>query len=261
MRSSTVRRRHDEGETNDSLTTYLEAIRAYPLLAAREEIELARRIRAGDADACERLVCANLRFVVSVAKKYQHMGVPLGDLINEGNIGLMRAARRFDETKGVRFISYAVWWIRQAVFQALARHSRPVRIPVGKANTSRRQLPGGREVAVLGRSISLDAPIGDDSSTQLIDVLPDEASESPDEPMLDGDLADVTEQALTVLSPRELDVTRRYFGLDGFESATLEQIGERFGITRERVRQIKDRALRKIRESPQAAALASFHHG
>ena len=259
MRSSASHRRHDKVETNDSLTTYLDAIRAYPLLSSRDEVELAKRARAGDAAAQERLVCSNLRFVVSVAKKYQNLGVPLADLINEGNIGLMRAARRFDETKGVKFISYAVWWIRQAVFQALAEHSRPVRLPVGKASEWRRRRAEGREVGAVGGSLSLDAPVSDDSSTQLIDVLADEASEPPDEPMLGGDLTDATERALTVLSPRELDVTRRYFGLDGVESMTLEEIGETFGITRERVRQIKDRALRKLRESPQAAALASFH--
>jgi RNA polymerase primary sigma factor len=259
MRSTASRRR--EGETNDSLTTYLDAIRVYPLLSSCDEVELAKRARAGDAAAQERLVCSNLRFVVSVAKKYQNLGVPLADLVNEGNIGLMRAARRFDETKGVKFISYAVWWIRQAVFQALAEHSRPVRLPVGKAGEWGRCRGEGRELGAVGSSLSLDAPVSNESATQLIDVLADETSEMPDEPMLDGDLTDATEQALTVLSPRELDITRRYFGLNGLEPMTLEEIGETFGITRERVRQIKDRALRKLRQSPQAAALASYHGG
>src|SRR5579885_3357220 len=155
MRAAAIKRHSRVDHAEDSLSVYLQAIRAYPLLSSAEEVELAQRIRAGDADALERLVCANLRFVVSIAKKYQHLGLPLADLVNEGNLGLMRAARRFDDGKGVRFISYAVWWIRQAIFQTLAEYSRPVRIPVGKAGELRRLRNAGDDSGALGASVSL----------------------------------------------------------------------------------------------------------
>ncbi|MGH7618653.1 MAG: sigma-70 family RNA polymerase sigma factor [Gemmatimonadaceae bacterium] len=263
MQSSAAKHHRLRDDDHDSLTTYLESIRSYALLSGRAEVELARRIRAGDDDALQQLVCANLRFVVSVAKKYRHFGVPLADLINEGNIGLMRAARRFDETKGVKFISYAVWWIRQAVFQALAEHGHAVRVPVGRVVALRRERSNGHDSGVLGRSLSLDAPVGGggDNVTPLADLIPDNGGAPPDEPMMDGDLVDATTAALEVLSPRELEVTRRYFGLDHEDAMTLEEIGGRLGVTRERVRQIKDRALRKIRRSRHAAALASFYAG
>ena len=241
------------GQSIDSLTTYLDAIRAYPLVGPAEEAELARRIHLDDAQARERLICANLRFVVSVAKKYQHLGVPLADLINEGNIGLLRAARRFDETKGVKFISYAVWWIRQAILQALAHQGRPVRIPVGRAAELRR--------GAIGGSLSLDAPLGVSSETLLGEVLADETSVAPDDSLHDDALEDTTAAALATLRPRELRVLRRYFGLDHKDPMTLEEIAEGLGVTRERVRQIKDNALRKIRRSPYASALAAFHAG
>jgi len=249
------------GESIDSLATYLDAIRAYPLVGPAEEAELARRIHLGDAQARDRLICANLRFVVSVAKRYQHLGVPLADLINEGNVGLLRAARRFDETRGVKFISYAVWWIRQAIRQLLAHQARPVRIPVGHAGELRAGIAIGGRMVIIGGSLSLDAPMGESSGTLLGEVLADETIVAPDDSMREGDLEDATAAALATLRPRELNVLRRYFGLDHKDPVTLEEIAEGLGVTRERVRQIKDHALRKIRQSPYAAALASFHDG
>lgn len=251
-RRSPPRQRRTTGASTDSLATYLDAIRAYPLVGPAEEAELARRIRLDDAQARDRLVCANLRFVITVAKKYQHLGVPLADLINEGNIGLLHAARRFDETKGVKFISYAVWWIRQAILQALAHQGRLVRIPVGRV---------GEWTRTMGGSLSLDAPMSASSEMVLGEVLADETSVAPDDAMREGDLEDITVAALATLRPRELKVLRRYFGLDHKDPITLEEIAEGLGVTRERVRQIKDKALRKIRRSPYASALAAFHGG
>jgi RNA polymerase primary sigma factor len=231
------------------------------LVGPAEETELARRIHGGDVQARDRLICGNLRFVVSVAKRYQHLGVPLADLINEGNIGLLRAARRFDETKGVKFISYAVWWIRQAILQALAHQARPVRIPVGHAGQLRTGVAIGGHVVVIRGSLSLDAPMGTRSDMLLGEVLADETTVAPDDSMQEGDLEEATAAALATLRPRELNVLRRYFGLDHKDPLTLEEIAEGLGVTRERVRQIKDHALRKIRESRHASALASFHGG
>ena len=250
-------RRDQRGESSDSLTIYLDAIRAYPLVAPAEEAELARRIHAGDTQARDRLVCANLRFVVSVAKRYQHLGVPLADLIDEGNIGLLRAARRFDETKGVKFISYAVWWIRQAILQALAHQGRPVRVPVGRAREFRSAVIG--QTTAMGASLSLDGPMSPASETMLGEVLADESTIAPDDSAADGDLEHMTAAALGTLRPRELMVLRRYFGLDHEDPLTLEKIAQDLGVTRERVRQIKDRAIRRIRESRYASALATLH--
>lgn len=270
----------------DALTAYLEDIAAYPLLTRTDESELARGIRAGDAEALERLVCANLRFVVSVAKKYKLRGVPLPDLINDGNLGLMRAAVRFDETKGVKFISYAVWWIRQAIFQSLADHGHAVRIPLSRAETLhqisrraeelRRELgrePTQRELAEemeigeaelaetmpLARAqLSLDAPMSEGEDASLLDYLAIEDDRAGDDVDFDAGLAHSLAEALTVLRGREEDVLRMHFGLGGNEPMTLESIGERFGVTRERIRQIKERAIGRLRTSRHSETLAAF---
>lgn len=246
--SSSALRHASASPAIDSLATYLEEIRNYPLLGRAEETALADRIRAGDRSAVEALVCANLRFVVSVAKKYAHQGVSLADLINEGNVGLMRAAEKFDGTRGVKFISYGVWWIRQAMGQALAEHSHPVRVPVGRASAM-------RDI----RYVSLDAPLSEGDDANLLDYLPDDDGRAPDEDVVDGSLAASVEQAMACLRPREANVLRLYFGFDGQEPMTLEAIGEDMGITRERVRQIKETAIGRIRKSDQSAALASFY--
>jgi RNA polymerase primary sigma factor len=273
----------------DSLATYLREIKSFPLLSRAQEAELGRRIRAGDADALERLVCSNLRFVVSVAKRYQHHGVPLADLIDEANLGLIRAASHFDETRGAKFISYAVWWVRQAMAQAIADHGHAVRVPLSRtgaiyrvarhANSLRQDLgrePRADEIAkeldmsaeemsinlpVSRGAVSLDAPLGDGSDMTLLDYLPDEFVAAPDDDATNGNLADSVVAALAALPPREAQVVRMYFGFDRGEPVTLERIGQTLGITRERVRQIKDRALWHIRESSHATVLASFREG
>jgi RNA polymerase primary sigma factor len=272
----------------DALTTYLDAIGEYRLLTRDEENGLAIRIRAGETEALEQLVCANLRFVVSVAKKYQTRGVPLSDLINEGNLGLIQAAQRFDESKGVKFISYAVWWIRQAIHQALADQSHTVRVPVGRlgaflrlgrrAEELRQEL--GREptqdelaasaqlteeeltdmLPLARRFLSLDAPMGDDGDGKLLDHLPDDASAAPDE-TVDLGLIHSIEQAFAHLLAREVEILRLYFGFDGKDPMTLESIGARMGVTRERARQIKERALLKLRKSKQVDLLLALHEG
>ena len=273
-------------EPADSLATYLREIKSYPLLSRSQEAALGRRIREGDTDALERLVCSNLRFVVSIAKRYQHHGVPLADLIDEGNLGLIRAAGRYDETRGAKFISYAVWWIRQAMAQAIADHGHVVRVPLSRtgaiyrigrhANSLRQDL--GREpradelaedlemseeeisvtIPVSRGALSLDAPMGDGSEMTLLDYLADEIVAAPDDDATNGSLADSVMSALSALPPREAQVLRMYFGFDRGDPATLERIGEKLGVTRERVRQIKDRALWRIRNSSGARALASF---
>jgi RNA polymerase primary sigma factor len=270
----------------DSLATYLREIRSYPLLSRAEEAELGRRVREGEADALQRLVCSNLRFVVSIAKRYQHHGVPLADLIDEGNLGLIRAAGRYDETRGAKFISYAVWWVRQAMAQAIADHGHVVRVPLSRAgaiyrigrhaNALRQDL--GREprvyelaqdlemseedmsitIPVTRRALSLDAPMGDGSDVTLLDCLPDDIAAAPDDDATNGNLADSVLSALAALPPREAKVLRMYFGFDRDDPVTLERIGKTLGVTRERVRQIKDRALWRIRNSAGATALAAF---
>lgn len=248
---STSSRGHTETpstRTTDSLAKYLREIRSYPLLSREEEAELGRRIRAGDGDALQRLVCSNLRFVVSVAKRYQHQGVPLADLIDDGNLALLHAARRFDATKGAKFISYAVWWVRQAIVQSLADQGQPVRVPLNWSAARRR----GR------RGISLDAPLRDREDTTLLEVLPDEAAPPPDDGATIDNLADSVAAALAQLPAREANVLRLYYGFGGDEPLTLERIGATLGVTRERVRQIKDRGLWRIRHSSAVRALASF---
>ncbi len=258
-----------------SLDEYLESISHYPTLSREEEAALAARAREGETTALDALVCANLRFVVSIAKKFQHLGVPLTDLISEGNLGLIRAARRFDERKGFKLISYAVWWIRQTILQALSEQGRVVRVPVGQAgalirvsrSTNALTQTLGREptmdeiaeelevpaseiawtLTVLRSTTSLNAAVNDEGDLSLSDVLGDDRAPAPDAALGRDDAAGVVEKALSSLSPREAGVLRSYFGLTG-ESMTLEQIGVPMGITRERVRQIRDRALRRLRK-------------
>lgn len=279
---ASIRRRRDFA--GDSLSAYLREIGSFPLLKRVDEANLARRARSGDARAIDRLICSNLRFVVSVAKKYQHHGIPLADLIDEGNLGLIRAAHRFDETRGVRFISYAIWWVRQAIVQAIAESGHAVRVPLSRFTAMRRV---GRHADVLrkelGREptqielieeagiseadatvalhiarapISLDAAVGDDA--RLIEYMPDDSSEPPDQEAANANLAESVETALSELRGRESLVVRLYFGFDGGDPMTLESIGQRLGVTRERVRQIKDRALSRLRKSNVAPALSTL---
>jgi RNA polymerase primary sigma factor len=273
---------HDES----SLDQYLKEISAYPLLTREEEVELARRIKQGDEEALDKLVRSNLRFVVSVAKKYQNQGVALGDLINEGNLGLIRAAHKFDETKGIKFISYAVWWIRQAILQALAEQSRIVRVPLNRAGALHRigkrssvllqelgREPTPEEIAdeldlsheevertlALSQShLSLDAPLTPGEDSRLLDYLPDHLSPAPDDETYERALSTTLEEALATLKEREAKILRLYFGIDGEEPMTLEEIGSLLGITRERVRQIKERALVRLRHASRARFLETF---
>jgi len=268
----------------DSLTAYLREIGSFSVLNPADEASLALRARGGDARAVDALICANLRFVVSVAKKYQHHGIPLADLIDEGNLGLIRAAHRFDETRGVRFISYAIWWVRQAIVQAIAEYGHAVRIPMSRYSAMRRvgrhadvlRMDLGREpthveliqeagiseadaavtLPMARAPISLDGAVGDDA--RLIEYLPDESAEPPDRDAANANLAESVEVALHALRGREATVVRLYFGFDGGDPMTLEGIGERLGVTRERVRQIKDRALSRLRKSTMASALATL---
>ncbi|CAN5117092.1 MAG: sigma-70 family RNA polymerase sigma factor [Gemmatimonadetes bacterium] len=272
----------DEG----SLDLYLKEISRYPLITRDEEARLARRIREGDQGALETLCRSNLRFVVSVAKKYQNQGVALSDLINEGNVGLIRAAHKFDETKGIKFISYAVWWIRQAILQALAEQSRIVRVPLNRAGTLHRigrrsnsllqelgREPSAEEIAkgmdisleevrktlsISQTHLSLDAPLTPGEDNKLLDYLPDDYGPASDETALDGALKRAIMDSLGSLKPRESKILRLYYGLDGNEAMTLEEIGSVLGITRERVRQIKEKALGRLRHVSRSRALHSF---
>jgi RNA polymerase primary sigma factor len=283
--SSTRKGRYGES----SLDQYLKEISAYPLLKREEEVDLAKRIRSGEEEALDKLVRSNLRFVVSVAKKYQNQGVALSDLINEGNLGLIRAAHKFDETKGIKFISYAVWWIRQAILQALAEQSRIVRVPLNRAGALHRI--GKRSAALLqelGREptveeladeldlseeevrktlslsqthLSLDAPLTPGEDNRLIDYLPDQFAPGPDDETYDRALMDTVEEALGTLKEREAKILRLYFGLDSQEPMTLEEIGSILGITRERVRQIKEKALLRLRHASRARFLETFTSG
>jgi RNA polymerase primary sigma factor len=258
------------------LDQYLDEISQVELLTPDEEVDLAQRIKKGDQEALHKLVRANLRFVVSVAKKYQGQGLTLTDLISEGNYGLVKAAQRFDETRGFKFISYAVWWIRQAILQALAEQSRVVRLPLNRIGTlskirkvsarlaqEHERPPTPEELAAeldttpekirdalmhAGRHLSMDAPFGEDDENSLLDVIADESEENPDEQLVGESLKIDIERALTTLSPREAEITRLYFGLGREHPLTLEEIGQRFNLTRERVRQIKEKALRKLRQ-------------
>ncbi|MDX2193157.1 MAG: sigma-70 family RNA polymerase sigma factor [Gemmatimonadales bacterium] len=272
----------DEG----SLDVYLREISRYPLITQDEEVRLALRIRAGDPEALDKLVRSNLRFVVSVAKKYQNQGVSLSDLINEGNLGLIRAAHKFDETKGIKFISYAVWWIRQAILQALAEQSRIVRVPLNRAGTLHKigrrsqalvqelgreptasEIAEGMDIsveevektqAISQAHLSLDAPVTPGEENRLLDYLPDTQNPGSDNDTFEHALTDAIEQVLGQLKEREARILRLYFGLDAPEPMTLEEIGSMMGITRERVRQIKEKALSRLRHVSRAKALDSF---
>lgn len=257
-----------------------------PLITAEEEVDLARRIKDGDQAALERMVGANLRFVVSVSKQYQNQGLSLPDLINEGNVGLIKAAQRFDETRGFKFISYAVWWIRQSILQALAEQARIVRLPlnkIGNINKINRMFseleqiherePTAEEIAeALGlgeddvkdgmhnssRHVSMDAPLIDGEDGSMIDVMKSETSPNPDESLMHESLKKEIERTLATLTPREADVVRLFFGLDGKPSMTLEEIGEKFDLTRERVRQIKEKALRRLKQQSRSKLLKAY---
>ncbi len=270
-----------------SLDQYLQEIGKVDLLTPDQEIELAIRIKKGDKQALESLTKANLRFVVSVAKQFQNQGLSLGDLINEGNLGLIKAAQKFDETRGFKFISYAVWWIRQSIMQAIADQSRMVRLPlnrvgslskIGKAYRDLEQeyerTPTTTELAsildmsaddvayalqISGRHVSMDAPFsGDDDKNSLIDVLPNDQQPSPDGNLMTESLKNEVANILSGLTEKEAEVIRLYFGIGGERSATLEEIGERFNLTRERVRQIKEKAIRNLRHSPQSKRLKAY---
>ena len=284
MRHSSTRSLRDS--QSDTLSAYLREIGSYPLLSQEQEVELAQRAAAGDKPSLDRLVCSNLRFVVSVAKKYQNQGVTLADLINEGNLGLVRAAERFDGAKGVKFISYAVWYIRRAIFQAIADHGRPVRVPLGRlgdfhrirrrTNALRQELgrdPTQHEVAECMQiteddvevsirascdSLSLDEPLAIDGAGKLADYVSADSTTEADEEASELALASSVEHALTALRQRDAEVLRLYFGFGGIDPMTLEDIGARLGITRERVRQIKERALSRLRKSTDASELASL---
>ncbi len=281
--SKAIRKYRDEDK---SLDLYLREIGETPLINAAEEVELAKRIKQGDQRALEKLTKANLRFVVSVAKQYQNQGLSLADLINEGNIGLIKAAKRFDETRGFKFISYAVWWIRQAILQSLAEQSRIVRLPlnrvgtlhkIGKISSSLQQEfgrePSANEIAkklsltegevsdtlkISNSHLSLDAPFSVSEDNSLIDILEDEFQPSPDEALLSGSLRVEIEKALHSLTPREAEVINLYFGLNHEKALTLEEMGARFSLTRERVRQIKEKAIRRLRHASRSRSLRAY---
>lgn len=269
-----------------SLDKYLQEIGKVDLISADEEVELAQRIKAGDKIALERLTKANLRFVVSVAKQYQNQGLTLPDLINEGNMGLIKAAQRFDETRGFKFISYAVWWIRQSILQALAEQSRIVRLPLNKIGSinkinktyayleqTHERVPSAEEIAKeldmsvndvkesmknSGRHISMDAPLVEGEDSNLYDVLRSGESPNPDKELMHESLKTEIERALETLTPREADVIRLYFGLGENYPMTLEEIGETFELTRERVRQIKEKAIRRLKHTSRSKILNKF---
>ncbi len=271
---------------SQSLDRYLQEIGKVNLITPEDEVRLAREIQAGNQEALEKLTKANLRFVVSVAKQYQNQGLSLGDLINEGNLGLIKAAKRFDETRGFKFISYAVWWIRQSILQALAEQSRIVRLPlnrVGALNKIGKELskleqeferiPSAAELAesldmsvtevadtlrISGRHLSVDAPFAQGEDNRLLDVLENEETPNPDNELMGESLKVEIERALSKLTKREAEVIRLYFGIGREHSLTLEEIGERFDLTRERVRQIKEKALRKLRHHNRSMALRAY---
>ncbi|HNW97815.1 MAG TPA: sigma-70 family RNA polymerase sigma factor [Bacteroidales bacterium] len=269
-----------------SLDKYLQEIGKVDLITAEEEVALAQKIRAGDQFALEKLTKANLRFVVSVSKQYQNQGLSLPDLINEGNLGLIKAAQRFDETRGFKFISYAVWWIRQSILQALAEQSRIVRLPlnkigaINKINKAFSQLeqtyerePNPDEIADLleisegevkeslrnsGRHVSMDAPIVQGEETNMYDVLRNDDGPTPETGLLYDSLRKEIDRAISTLTPREADVIRFYFGLNGEHALTLEEIGEKFDLTRERVRQIKEKAIRRLKHTSRSKILKTY---
>jgi RNA polymerase primary sigma factor len=271
---------------SESLDKYLQEIAKVDLITADNEVELAKRIRQGDQVALEKLTKANLRFVVSVSKQYQNRGLTLGDLINEGNLGLIKAAKRFDETRGFKFISYAVWWIRQSIIQALAEQSRIVRLPLNRVGSLTKisrafsdleqkfqREPSPEELSevlnvtleevntclkISGRHLSIDAPFAQDEDISMIDLLEDDKEDTPDAGLLKDSLKREITRALATLTSRESDVISYYFGLNGNNPMTLEEIGEIFHLTRERVRQIKEKATRRLRYTSRSKVLRSY---
>ncbi|MBS3775968.1 MAG: sigma-70 family RNA polymerase sigma factor [Bacteroidales bacterium] len=268
-----------------SVDKYLQEIGREELLTVDEEVQLAQRIRKGDQAALEKLTRANLRFVVSVAKQYQHQGLSLPDLINEGNLGLIKAAKKFDETKGFKFISYAVWWIRQSILQALAEQSRIVRLPLNQVGTLNKinkeyarfeqnnerapseeelgdslDMPGEKvaeTMKVSGKQMSMEAPFGDDEDNCLLDVMPNENAPNSDNPLIRESLNNEVERTLSTLTAREKAIVKHFFGI-GVSDMTLEEIGDKFGLTRERVRQIKEKAIRKLRHRSRCKLLKAY---
>lgn len=271
---------------SQSLDKYLQEIGKVDLLTPDEEVELAKRIKEGDQLALEKLTKANLRFVVSVAKQYQNQGLTLGDLINEGNLGLIKAAKRFDETRGFKFISYAVWWIRQSILQALAEQSRIVRLPLNRVGSLNKisktfseleqkfeREPSPDELAdvlevtaaevvdtmkISGRHVSMDAPFVQGEENSLLDVLENDLEVTPDNELMNDSLRKEVMRAISTLTQREADVVTLYFGLNGEQSLTLEEIGEKFNLTRERVRQIKEKAIRRLRHTSRSNTLKPY---
>ncbi|RPG57658.1 MAG: sigma-70 family RNA polymerase sigma factor [Flavobacteriales bacterium TMED191] len=269
-----------------SLDKYLQEIGKVDLISADEEVTLAKKIKEGDEIALEKLTKANLRFVVSVAKQYQNQGLSLPDLINEGNLGLIKAAKRFDETRGFKFISYAVWWIRQSILQALAEQSRIVRLPLNKIGSINKinktyasleqryeREPSADEIANVleisandvresqrnsGRHISMDAPLVDGEDSNLYDVIMSGESPNPDDSLINDSLRTEIERSLTTLTDREADVIRLYFGLGSKHAMTLEEIGEKFDLTRERVRQIKEKGIRRLKHTSRSKILKTY---
>jgi RNA polymerase primary sigma factor len=269
-----------------SLDKYLHEIGKVDLLSADEEVELARKVRTGDDHALEKLIKANLRFVVSVSKQYQNQGLSLPDLINEGNLGLIKAAKRFDETRGFKFISYAVWWIRQSILQALAEQARIVRLPlnkIGSINKINKALskleqkferePSIEEIAnaielapkeikdamrSAGRHVSMDAPLTNGEDGDMYEVLLSKNNPSPDGSLLNDSLRKEIERALSSLTEREANIIRLYFGLNGKHPFTLEEIGEEFSLTRERVRQIKEKAIKRLKHTTRSKILKTY---
>lgn len=271
---------------SQSLDKYLQEIGKVDLITPDEEVRLAKRIKEGDQLALEKLTKANLRFVVSVAKQYQNQGLTLGDLINEGNLGLIKAAQRFDETRGFKFISYAVWWIRQSILQALAEQSRIVRLPLNRVGSMNKvsktfseleqkfeREPSPEELAevlelttnevvdtmkISGRHISMDAPFVQGEENSLLDVLENDGEQTPDSELMNDSLRREVQRALSTLTQRESDVVTLYYGLNGETVLTLEEIGEKFTLTRERVRQIKEKAIRRLRHTSRSKALKPY---
>jgi RNA polymerase primary sigma factor len=269
-----------------SLDKYLQDISKIQLITADEEVELAQRIRAGDQEALDKLTTANLRFVVSVSKQYQNQGLSLPDLINEGNAGLVKAAQRFDETRGFKFISYAVWWIRQAILQALAEQSRIVRLPLNKIGSinkinkaysfleqTHERAPSAQEIAtnldlslsnvkqcmkISGRHVSMDAPFQEGETSTLYDVVKSEDSPRPDSGLMKGSLIIEINRALETLSEKEAVVLRHYYGIDQKQPMSLQEIGDSFGLTRERVRQIKEKGIRRLRHASKSKVLKTY---
>ena len=272
-------------QRDPALDKYLQEISREPMISIEEEIKLAQRIRQGDRKALDKLTRANLRFVVSVAKQYQNQGLGLLDLINEGNLGLIKAAEKFDETRGFKFISYAVWWIRQSILQALAEQSRGIRLPlnqVGLLNKINKELarfeqqherrPSEEELAYAldlpvekisdtlrqsGRQVSVDAPFAEGEENNLLDILPSNDSPTTDQSLMSQSLATEIDRALSTLSPREKEILQMLFGI-GCQELTLEEIGDRFGLTRERVRQIKEKSLRRLRNTSRCTLLKPY---